>query len=271
VNAVHQEWILWEKTRPAATALIPVKAHLQLLVTMLDDATADHYRVAHDLDIIIAQLMVIHETRFLKAMMDPGAGATKDPWRALMTELELVDYFNEHVLYELMMLRYSKKQLESSVSQFQWNAMFAAFNVSARNLYEFLKGERDNVSVTDYRAYCQSFQRDEVSDVSGTLQMLNAQCFHMGRKRSKVAADKVQLDRIQRMAAWLETNISRLIVSFGDGFKVDSNKANWSPPEQLQFARLGATGSSQPDFSMSTSTPSEVIRFFPDTKKPLEP
>jgi hypothetical protein len=54
LDAIHAKWILWEKTRPAATALKSVKTHLQLLVTKLDDATADHYVVAHDLGLVIA-------------------------------------------------------------------------------------------------------------------------------------------------------------------------------------------------------------------------
>jgi hypothetical protein len=70
LDAIHGKWILWEKTRPAATALKSVKAHLQLLVTKLENATDDHYAVAHDLGVIIAQLMVIHETAFLQTLID---------------------------------------------------------------------------------------------------------------------------------------------------------------------------------------------------------
>jgi hypothetical protein len=70
LDAIYTKWILWEKTRPAASALKSVKAHLQLLVTKLDDATADHYIVAHDLGVVIAQLMVIHETAFLQTLID---------------------------------------------------------------------------------------------------------------------------------------------------------------------------------------------------------
>jgi hypothetical protein len=69
-----------------------------------------------------------------------------------MTEAdELAGYFNEHVFYELQMLRFSKQWLEKEQTQFVWNAMFAAFNVSARNLYDFLgKRENGNMNVADY-------------------------------------------------------------------------------------------------------------------------
>ena len=56
-----------------------------------------------------------------------------------MTEIELAEYANEHFLYELLMLRYSKHHLQVCRDRLRWNAMFAAFNVSARNFYDFLR------------------------------------------------------------------------------------------------------------------------------------
>jgi len=66
---------------------------------------------------------------------------------------ELIAHFNEHVLFELLMLRYSYMRLSAQVDQISWNALFAAFNVSARNLYEFVSNEggRDAVGIAYYR------------------------------------------------------------------------------------------------------------------------
>jgi hypothetical protein len=50
--------------------LEPVIKHLRLMATMLNDATADHYAVAHDLGVIIAQLMAVDDLRLVKPMMD---------------------------------------------------------------------------------------------------------------------------------------------------------------------------------------------------------
>jgi hypothetical protein len=69
-EAIHARWILIEPKRPRAGYLKPVNDHLRLLVTMLDDATADHHKVAHDLGVVIAQLMLLDEMAFLKAIMD---------------------------------------------------------------------------------------------------------------------------------------------------------------------------------------------------------
>jgi hypothetical protein len=69
-EALYDKWILVESKRPRAGYLKPVNDHLRILVTMLDDATADHHKVAHDLGVVIAQLMLLDEMAFLKAIMD---------------------------------------------------------------------------------------------------------------------------------------------------------------------------------------------------------
>jgi hypothetical protein len=58
------------KTQSAAAALKLINTHLQLLVTKLGDASADHYAVAQDLGVVIAQFMVIRETAFLQTLID---------------------------------------------------------------------------------------------------------------------------------------------------------------------------------------------------------
>jgi hypothetical protein len=60
-----------------------------------------------------------------------------------MDEKQLIGYFNEHVYYELLMLNYAKQRIENAPDFMFWNAMFATFNVSARNLYDFLNNKGD--------------------------------------------------------------------------------------------------------------------------------
>src|SRR6266702_81868 len=96
-----------------------------------------------------------------------------------MTRDELIAYFNEHILYELLMLRYSRNLLRSQPQQLVWNANFAAFNVSARNLYEYLsnKGGNNEVNVHAYLPYAKTFRISSKSDITGTLQKINEQVF----------------------------------------------------------------------------------------------
>jgi hypothetical protein len=77
LNALHSKWILWEATRPVATIMRPVNEHLRRLTLILQDATADHYAVAHDLGVIIAQLMVMNNESLLKPLMDIASARQK--------------------------------------------------------------------------------------------------------------------------------------------------------------------------------------------------
>ena len=69
-EALYDNWIPVESKRPKAGYLKPVNDHLRMLVTMLADATADNHKVAHDLGVVIAQLMLLDEMAFLRAIMD---------------------------------------------------------------------------------------------------------------------------------------------------------------------------------------------------------
>jgi hypothetical protein len=77
LDAIHAKWILWKETRPAATTLKPVNDHLRRLITMLDDPTADHYIVSHDLGIIAVQLMVVNHEALLKPLFDIASARQK--------------------------------------------------------------------------------------------------------------------------------------------------------------------------------------------------
>lgn len=134
---------------------------------------------------------------------------------AEMTEAELLDYFNEHVYYEMLMLRFSSQRLEIKFDQLEWNVMFAAFNVSARNLSWFLtNGDKGtNVKTLDYNAYRTADFTALNEDVKGTLQKMNAQCFHLGRKRKREAGEKIGLERTRAVTAWVISNMDKFIQS----------------------------------------------------------
>jgi hypothetical protein len=68
-EAIHGEWIPVGPQRLKAAFLKPVNDHLRVLVSMLDDPTADHHQAAHDLGVVIAQLIVLDEI-FLATIMD---------------------------------------------------------------------------------------------------------------------------------------------------------------------------------------------------------
>jgi hypothetical protein len=171
-----------------------------------------------------------------------------------VTRDELAEYFNEHILYELLMLRYARRRLQSE-TQILWNAMFSAFNVSARNLYEFLnnKGTRNEVNVHDYRDVAPRFDRGSISDITGTLQLLNEQCFHMGKKRPKALNKKVSIERIETVFQWVESNMGNLVDDFDKDFrpKIELNRAD--PDHQPDVLVSGPTGPGAPPTPSATN------------------
>lgn len=160
---------------------------------------------------------------------------------------ELIAYFNEHILYELLMLRYSKKRLNSE-TQILWNAMFAAFNVSARNLYDFLNnnGGNNEVNVHQFRHYAKGFRLGSISKITGTLQRINAQVFHMGMKRSEDADGKVKLDRVEEVFKWVESNMGELVRSFEDDFRAELDLEKADPSHAPTEYSGGPTGPGGP-------------------------
>jgi hypothetical protein len=122
-----------------------------------------------------------------------------------MTKSEMLDYFNEHVYYELRMLIFASQRLEQEDNKLVWNAMFAAFNVSARNLENYLtnKGNNTRVRVLDYAPYRKNACSISNEPIRTILDKLNAQCLHMGKKRSEKTDEKLNLDRGRKISAWV--------------------------------------------------------------------
>ena len=54
-----------------------------------------------------------------------------------------IDYLEEHLPYELLMLRHTHSTLLQTQDVLNWNAFFECFVVHARNLYNFLRNKSD--------------------------------------------------------------------------------------------------------------------------------
>ena len=55
-----------------------------------------------------------------------------------------MEYLNEHVAFEVMMLRFAAARLDEEGHQLVWNTLFAAFSVYARNVRLFLNSDKDS-------------------------------------------------------------------------------------------------------------------------------
>lgn len=164
-----------------------------------------------------------------------------------MTRDELAAYFNEHILYELLMLRYSRSLLRSPLQQLAWNANYAAFAVSARNLYDFLNnnGKNNEVNLHAYLPHAKSFRISSITKITGTLQKINQQVFHMGRQRPKDTG-KVLLDRVEVVFHWTESNMVSLGASFDERFGKQIRMERASPFTVPSTYTSGPTGPGAP-------------------------
>lgn len=120
--------------------------------------------------------------------------------------------------------------------------MFAAFNVSARNIYDFLFADDSrNVGLNSFKSHYGTYQPNGKSSIAGTLDKLHRQVFHLGKARTKEPGAKVNLDRIGEVFKWADENMVCLIANLD--FKDSSDLAKidvdtWRPLLTLGAATL---------------------------------
>jgi glycerophosphoryl diester phosphodiesterase len=183
---------------------------------------------------------------------------------------EPVSYFDEHVFYELVMLKYTTQRLEVESDAPVWNAMFAAFNVSARNLYYFLgKREANNANKADYQTYYRSFERGSLDEVKEILGELHAQCLHLGKKRFKEPEKKINIEKVRKVSAWVVSNMRELLKSFTADFR-SKLRPEWDRlVGQELILRVSSAGLSTSTVTgvMATSV-GQMFEFFPPPEEP---
>jgi hypothetical protein len=97
-----------------------------------------------------------------------------------MTTKGEIAYLREHVRYEVVMVRWAFKQIQSLPPSLERNAFIECFAVHARALFEFLTSKGDTRSV-DALVYVDGFKPDGAADASRKVTTLNEQVFHLRR------------------------------------------------------------------------------------------
>lgn len=162
-----------------------------------------------------------------------------------MNDDELAIYYNEHVLYEILMLRYAHSRLKTN-DQMIWNAMFATFNVSARNIYNFLtNNESKNIGIKDFHHLCRSYTKPNLAKVSGKLQKINNQCFHMAKDRKNSNVGKIYSSDLDDISDWIEAELSRLHGCFDPTFKARLDLSRGDLPSTTTMMSFGSMQPSQ--------------------------
>lgn len=133
-------------------------------------------------------------------------------------DYDMFEFFNKHVYYEMTMLRSSADRLETIDDQFEWNVMFVAFLVYARNISDFLrnKGNSNDARALDFDPYRSVTRQAGVEEVKEINNLVHAECLHMGRKRYTEADKKLGLTEVRELRNWVVLHMGRFKASLND-------------------------------------------------------
>jgi hypothetical protein len=164
----------------------------------------------------------------------------------MASQQKLSDYLPNHLLYELLMLRFTVMRLRGNQDQLLWNALYESFGVHARNLYDFLRNDGDsrNFKASDYIV---GFEVKDRNGVNGLVQTMHQQLLHLGKRRTANKDEKIDVSDIQKIAAWVETGIQKFL----DELQVPY-RAHWKPdladPNSFPTTHLGDSSPQQSSF-----------------------
>lgn len=123
---------------------------------------------------------------------------------------QLAAWLQEHLSYELLMLRLTYSKLSQVADQADWNAFYESFAVHARNLYYFLTNEEELQArhfVTDYKAV-------KTNETKGPLQRLALQVFHLSKDRPPTSSRrgaKIDAEDRQAVYSWIEDQMTDFV------------------------------------------------------------
>jgi hypothetical protein len=128
----------------------------------------------------------------------------------MSSQEERIAYLREHLSYEVLVLRFTLMLLGTSEDALLWNAMYESFSVHARNLFDFLRNEKDprNFKASDF---IEKFSVKDRNKIHGLMQTMQKQVLHLGKRRTAVIEEKINFDDVTKIAEWIETAFKQFI------------------------------------------------------------
>ncbi len=172
---------------------------------------------------------------------------TVTPWRNMSSKQRRTAHLQEHLPYELFMMRYTYLQMSEGQPLLRWNAFFAAFGVYARNLCQFLTDRKDsnNFKASDFAA---TFIARDADSIHGALLRLNKQVFHPAKDRVTDPKNKVSLTDALKVLDWIEKNIALFVAALDERYRAYWNPDKADPTKYGDDGTLhrGPTGPAHP-------------------------
>ncbi|MGP0060080.1 MAG: hypothetical protein ACLPID_12420 [Beijerinckiaceae bacterium] len=126
----------------------------------------------------------------------------------MTSEAERKFYLNEHLRYEMFMLRYTAQTLPLR-AQLDWNVCVESLTVHARNLYLFLTNDKDAKNFKA-RDFVEKFNVRK-DDTKGIFERINRQVLHLGKARRSDVAGKISPDDVVTVSHWLEKHFMEFV------------------------------------------------------------
>jgi hypothetical protein len=148
----------------------------------------------------------------------------------MSSEAERKTYLNEHLGYEMFMLRYTAQTLPQRHQQLDWNICVESFAVHARVLYEFLTND---TSSQNFRArdYVRDFKAPKTNDTKGIFDRVHRQVLHLAKNRSSEAAGKIILADVEKAKQWIEDHFKIFIGSLEEPYRSCWDEHAATPPQ----------------------------------------
>ena len=180
-------------------------------------------------------------------------GGAKDAMTKSLNDKKNAAFLEEHLFYELLMLRYSHQKISNEMGQLDWNAFMESFILHARSLVDFLsnKGNSNTFQAKDFTTGYKHKGKSKI----GVYQDIDRQFTHLGLLRSNDPATKIGKDRAAILYNWIEEALpiftGCLEPKFAQHWKPDLAYADKLEPQKLTLGPTGHSASSMPSFIKS--------------------
>jgi hypothetical protein len=145
-----------------------------------------------------------------------------------MTEQEKIEYLNEHLQYEVKMLRWSYYHVQGEPPSPWRNAFIEVFAVHARGPYDFcVSNDARDVLARDYVSDFEPPRpKDEIRD---EIELLNKQIFHTSKARTAAPGRKFNMVTDGRkVLGWVEDALAEFVKELPK--QTPPYPADWLPP-----------------------------------------
>lgn len=172
-----------------------------------------------------------------------------------MNPQEKIKYLNEHLHYEVVMMRWAFGKIPSVPPSLLQNTFIECFAVHARGLYDFLTNKADSRNALAEDFLAEHFKPD-TTDISPKITKLNQQIFHTGTQRTDDPALKFNTEDGAKVLQWVEDTLGEFAEKLPPKYPTE-----WLPARPLSVRVSQNPGqSSSPRFLDSgTTTTFETI------------